>query len=108
MSGYFIKVGDLSRHQLLGAGGNLQFETIECNLGASFPSPNIEGVLRPPDNLLAGDDITARIRAGSLRDPDLPVDLFRPKSKVVAFDPVDHTASEVLRIINLRHQLFVG
>src|SRR5262249_38654626 len=107
MSRYFIKLRDLAWHQLLGAGGNRQFETVGGNLGARFPCPNIEGVLRPPGNLLARDDITARIRASSLRDPDLPIDLFGPKGEVIAFGAVDHTASEVLHVVDLRHQLLI-
>jgi hypothetical protein len=63
--------------------------------------------MRPSCNPLARDHITARVRAASLCDTDLPSDLFRPKRKVVTLDVVDHTASEVLRA-DLRHQLFVG
>ena len=66
MSRYFIKLGDFGWRQFLGAGWNLQFEAIGSNLGARFPSPSIEGVLRPAGDLLARDDITARIWPGSL------------------------------------------
>src|SRR6516165_12162078 len=103
MRGYFIKLGDFAWHQFFGTGGDLQFETIRRGFRARFPSPSIEGVLRPPCNLFAGDDVAARIGAGSLRDPDLPIDLLRPKSKVIAFDAMDHTASQVLSVVDLRH-----
>src|SRR5215813_3609547 len=105
MTGYVIELGDLVRRQFLGIGGDRQFETIGSDLGARFPRPNIEGVLRLPCNLLARDDIAARIRVGSLRDPDLPIDLVRPESKVVAFDAMDYTGSQVLHVVDLRYQL---
>ena len=107
MSWYFIELRDFARRQFLGTGGYFQFEAIRGNLGARFPSPNIEGVLRPPCNLLARDDIAARIRAGSLRDPDLPIDLFCPENKMIALDAMDHTASQILYVVNLRHQLLI-
>src|SRR6516225_5157214 len=107
MRGYFIKLGDLVWRQFLGTGRNRQFETVGSDLGARFPRPNIEGVLRPPGNLLARDDIAARIGAGSLRDPDLPIDLFRSKGKVVAFNAMDHTGSQILHIVDPRHPLLV-
>jgi hypothetical protein len=108
MSRYFIKLGNFARRQFLGAGRDVQFEAMRGNLGAGFPSPNIEGVLRPPSNLLGRDDIAARIRAGSLSDPDLPIDLLRPESKMISFDTMDHTASQILHVVDLRHQLFIG
>src|SRR6516164_8968271 len=106
-AGYIIELGDFVRRQFLGTGGNLQFETVGSDFGARFPSPSIESVLRIPGNLLARDDITARIGAGSLRDPDLPIDLLRSKSKMVAFDAMDHTGSQILHIVDLRHQRIV-
>src|SRR5215813_14447027 len=108
MTGYVIELGDLVRRQFLGIGGDRQFETIGSDLGAGFPSPNIEGVLRPPGNLLARDDIAARIRASPLSNPDLPIDLLCPESKVVAFNAADHTGSQVLHVVDLRNQLFIG
>src|SRR6516165_3661125 len=107
MTWYFIEFGDFCRRQFLGAGGDFQFETVERNLGARFPCPDIEGVLRPPGNLLARDDIPARIGASSLRDPDLPIDLFCSESKVIAFDAMDYTASQILHVVDLRHQLLI-
>src|SRR6516164_3848863 len=106
-SWYIIELGEFVRRQFLGTGGNLQFETVGSDLSAGFPSPSIEGVLRPPGNLLARYDIAARVRAGSLRDPDLPINLFRSKSKMVAFDATDHTGSQILHIVDLRHQRIV-
>ena len=107
MSWYIIKFWNFGRHQFLGIGGNLQFETIRRGFGARFPSPNVERVLRLPSNLLARDNIAARVGAGTLRDPDLPIDLLRPESEVIAFDAVDHAASEVFRVVDLGHQLFI-
>src|SRR6516164_11830965 len=107
MAGYIIELGDLVRRQFLGTGGNLQFEAVGSDFGARFPCPNIEGVLWPPGNLLARDNIAARIRTGSLRDPDLPIDFLRSKSQVVAFDPMDHTGSQILHIGDLWHQLLI-
>ena len=43
-----------------------------------------------------------------MRDPDLPVDLLRRKGKAIAFDPMDHTRSQILHIVDLRHQLPKG
>ena len=67
--------------------------------------------MRLPRNLLARDDITARVRASPLSDPDLPIDLFRPERKVVAsvvaFDATDHAGSQILHIVDLRHQLLI-
>src|SRR5215469_4164282 len=108
MTGYVIELGHLVWRQFLSIGRNLQFETIGGDLGARFPPPNIEGVLRLPCNLLARDDITARIRASPLSNPDLPIDLLRPESKVVAFDATDHAGSQVLRVVDLCHQFFIG
>jgi hypothetical protein len=44
---------------------------------------------------------------GPLRDPDLPIDLFRPEGEVVAFSAPDYPAPKVLHVGNRRHQLFV-
>ena len=108
MSWYFIKLGDFARRQLLGTGSNLQFEGIRGDLGAGFPSPNVEGVLRPAYDLFAGDNITARIGAGSLCNPDLPIDLLCTKGEMVTFHAVDHPASQILRVSYMRHQLLVA
>src|SRR5215831_16986471 len=108
MTGYVVEFGHLVWRQFLSTGGNLQFETIGGDLGARLPRPNIEGVLRLPCNLLARDDITARIRASPLSNPDLPIYLLRPESKVVAFNAADHTGSQVLHVVDFRHQLFIG
>src|SRR6516165_1354283 len=84
---------NLAWRQFLCVGRDRQFETIGGDFGPGFPCPNIEGVFREPDNLLAGYDIAARIRAGSMRDPDLPIDVLRPKGKVIAFNAMNNAAS---------------
>jgi hypothetical protein len=63
--------------------------------------------LWPSGEFLARNDVPARIRAGSLRDPDLPIDILRPKGKVVAFNAMNYTASEVFDVVDLWHQLLV-
>src|SRR6516162_4510330 len=108
MTGYVIELGHLVWRQFLSTRRNLQFETIGGNFGARLPGPNIEGVLRPACNLLARDDIAARIRASPLSNPDLPIDLLCPESKVVAFNAADHRVSKAFDVNDLRHQLSIG
>src|SRR5262249_6172821 len=58
---YVIEFGNLVRGQFLGIGGDCHLETVGSDIGTRFPRPNIEGILRLPLNVLARDDIAARI-----------------------------------------------
>ena len=93
-----------ARRRFLGAWRNFRFENIRGDIVTCFPFPNIEGIFWRPCDLLARDHIAAGIGSGSLCDPDLPIDLFGPEGKVIAFDAADHAASKVLHVGDRRRR----
>src|SRR5262245_16814584 len=103
----FIHVGESFHIHLFGASCILEGEILGPNLGAAFPIPDRDAVFRCLRNLVAGDDIAAGIGTASLRNPDLPVDFFRSKGEVIAFDAANHTAAKVLYVDHSGHELIV-
>src|SRR5262249_57760439 len=93
--------------QLCGASVIWKGECLGPSLGSAFPIPDRDAVFRCLRNLVAGDDIAAGIRTASLRNPDLPVDFFRSKGEVIAFDAADHAAAKVLYVDHSGHELIV-
>ena len=78
------------------------------HLAAGFPVPDLNGVLGHAAKVLGGDDISDRIRALAVGNPDLPVNLLGSKSQVIAFNAADHTAAKVFDVNDIAHQFVVG
>ena len=103
----FIHVGKLTRLQFPSARRRPEGKIVRRDLSSGFPIPNVDGVLRPPGDLLGGYDIAARVRLVSLGDPNLPVDLLCPEAKMIALHTPDHTASKIPHIRHQGHELTV-
>src|SRR5262245_26313054 len=94
-AGQLIRVGKLAGLQLLCARRRLEGEIVSGDLGARFPIPEVDGVLRPPLHCLGGHDIAAGIGAITLSDPNLPIHLLGPKGEMIAFLSVDHATAKI-------------
>jgi hypothetical protein len=64
----------------LGVRRSLETKIVRCDFIPGPPVSDLDAVLRCLIDLFAGDDISARIWPRTLRDPNLPIDLFGSKS----------------------------
>ena len=86
----------------------LEAAGVSRTVAAGLPVPDLNAVLGGVRNEPGRNDVSARIRAVSLGDPDLQVDFLLSERQVIAFGAADDAATEVLDVDHPAHEFIVG